>query len=84
MKSLLQIVLLSLGIAAVLMMVSPNPKILAAVITCVPATPCEGTDGNDTMNGSDQNDQMSGLGGKDRMFGNAGVDRMKGGTVLTI
>jgi Ca2+-binding RTX toxin-like protein len=60
-------------------MVSANPRVLAAVITCVPATPCNGTDDNDTMNGSNQIDQMNGLGGKDRMSGNAGADNMKGG-----
>ena len=64
---------------SILSMVSANPRVLAAVITCVPATPCNGTDDNDTINGSNQIDQMNGLGGKDRMFGNAGADNMKGG-----
>jgi Ca2+-binding RTX toxin-like protein len=79
MKSLLQILLLSLAIGAVFMMASTNPKILAAVITCVPNVPCNGTDGNDRMIGTAGIDKMDGLGGKDKMDGNGGVDEMKGG-----
>ena len=43
-----------LVVLSVLIMVSANPKILAAVITCVPFTPCDGTNDNDTMNGSNR------------------------------
>jgi len=68
---------------SVLSMVSANPGILAAVINCVPLTPCVGTNNNDNINGTNQNDDMKGLGGKDKMFGNdnaAGtLDYMFGG-----
>lgn len=68
-----------LVVLSVLAMISANPKIFAAVITCVPLTPCDGTNDNDTMNGSNQMDQMNGLDGKDKMSGNGGQDNMKGG-----
>ena len=68
-----------LVVLSVLIMVSANPKILAAIITCVPTVPCDGTDGNDTMNGTDRDDVMRGMAGKDKMFGNAGADKMTGG-----
>ena len=68
---------------SVLMMMSANPRILAAVITCAPSVPCVGTNNNDSINGTNQNDDMKGLGGKDKMFGNGNVagtlDYMFGG-----
>ena len=71
--------LLSLLVAlSILSMVSANPRILAAVITCVPNTVCDGTNDNDRMNGSPGMDK-NGLSGKDKMFGNGGVDETKGG-----
>ena len=79
MKSLFQIALLSLGIGAVLMMVSANARILAAPITCVPNTPCVGTNDIDRMTGTSQNDNMTALGGNDKMSGNNGDDTMRGG-----
>lgn len=45
-------------------MVSANPRILAAVITCMPNVPCIGTDGNDRMIGTAGVDRMDGLGWK--------------------
>src|SRR6266540_2135642 len=60
---------------SILMMVSANPRILAAVISCGPLLAvCEGTDNDDSMNGSDQHDNMIGKGGNDKMYGNAGDD----------
>jgi Ca2+-binding RTX toxin-like protein len=59
----------------ILMMISANPRTLAAVISCVQLIiVCEGTDNDDTMNGSDRHDNMIGKGGNDQMFGNAGDD----------
>jgi hypothetical protein len=48
---------------SILMMVSANPRILAAEITCAPYPPiCYGTNNDDIMNGSDLFEWMSGLG----------------------
>jgi Ca2+-binding RTX toxin-like protein len=60
--------------ASIFMMVSSNPEVLAAVISCVPSVPCDGTNDNDTMNGSNQDDGMKGLEGNDTMYGNGGDD----------
>jgi Ca2+-binding RTX toxin-like protein len=72
-------VLLYLLVAlSILMTISANPRILAAVISCVPSVTCVGTSSDDTMNGSDQHDNMQGRDGNDEMNGNAGDDSMYG------
>lgn len=49
------------------MMVFPSPKVFAAVISCVPSVPCDGTNDNDVMNGSNQDGGMKGLEGDGSM-----------------
>jgi Ca2+-binding RTX toxin-like protein len=60
------------------MMVSANPGILAAVVSCVPSVLCNGTNNDDTMYGTDQSDVMDGLDGNDKIYGNAGGDLING------
>jgi len=70
-------ILSSLFVAAsILMMVSSSPKVLAAVISCVPSVPCDGTNDNDIMDGSNQGDNMRGFDGDDTMYGGKGNDTL--------
>jgi hypothetical protein len=63
-----QILMFLLIISSIIMVVSSGPKILAAVIKCVPTTDdCRGTNDSDVMIGTNQKDIMIGDGGDDKM-----------------